>query len=156
MVRLVTVPDTTWLYIRGSMQMVFYYHMIYSPETNNESKTLDYIHTRVHALLLPPVRYSDSSNKKDTGIVVTACSFRRKCCWLRHGKSLNTESEYICLRPGHGPLQESVFMCLCHSEILALRKLMLPSVFWHPSSRSGTGPKNAGQHRLIPVSDQFQ
>ncbi len=41
------VPDAIWLYIRGWMQMAFYYHMIYSPETNNQSKTLDYIHTFV-------------------------------------------------------------------------------------------------------------
>jgi hypothetical protein len=39
------VPDTTSLYIRGWMQMVFYYHMIYSPKTNNQGKTLEYIHT---------------------------------------------------------------------------------------------------------------
>jgi hypothetical protein len=27
--------------------MVFYYHMIYSTEANNQDKTLDYIHTFV-------------------------------------------------------------------------------------------------------------
>ncbi len=44
------VPDTTSLYIRGWMQMVFYYHMIYSPETNNQGKTLDYIHTTANTI----------------------------------------------------------------------------------------------------------
>jgi hypothetical protein len=34
------VPDTTLVYIRGWMQMVFYYHMIFSPETINQSETL--------------------------------------------------------------------------------------------------------------------
>jgi hypothetical protein len=43
----VSVPYATWLYIRGWMQMVFYYHMIYSPDTNNQGKTLDYILTLV-------------------------------------------------------------------------------------------------------------
>ncbi len=34
------MPDATVVYIRGWMQMVFYYHMIYSPETDNQCKTL--------------------------------------------------------------------------------------------------------------------
>ncbi len=35
-----TVPDATFVYIRGWIQMVFYYHIIYCPETNNQHKTL--------------------------------------------------------------------------------------------------------------------
>jgi hypothetical protein len=43
----VFVANATLVYIRGWMQMVFYYHMIYSPEINNLSKILGYIHTFV-------------------------------------------------------------------------------------------------------------
>jgi hypothetical protein len=32
--------------------MVFYYHMIYSPETNNQGKTSDYIHTIVATMYM--------------------------------------------------------------------------------------------------------
>jgi hypothetical protein len=34
-----SVPDATFVFIRGWMQMAFYYHMIYSPKTNNQGKT---------------------------------------------------------------------------------------------------------------------
>ncbi len=42
----VIVPEATLVYIRGWMQMAFYYHIIYSPETNNQGKTSDYIYIR--------------------------------------------------------------------------------------------------------------
>ncbi len=47
MLTIIIVPDATCVYIRGWMQMVFYYHMIYSPETNNQVKTSSSIHTIV-------------------------------------------------------------------------------------------------------------
>ncbi len=47
-----TVPDATRVYITGWMQMVFYYYMIYSPDTNNQGKTSGYIHTIVATLYL--------------------------------------------------------------------------------------------------------
>jgi hypothetical protein len=44
---MITLCPTRPVYIRGLMQMVYYYHMIYSPETNNQGKTSGYIHTIV-------------------------------------------------------------------------------------------------------------
>jgi hypothetical protein len=38
------VPDTVFLYTRGWMQMVFYYHMIYSPETDRQIKHRSWLH----------------------------------------------------------------------------------------------------------------
>jgi hypothetical protein len=38
------VPEATSVFIRGWMQMVSYYHMIYSPATNNQGKTSDNIY----------------------------------------------------------------------------------------------------------------
>jgi hypothetical protein len=44
MTSIISMPDATRVYIRGWMQMAFYYQIIYSPETNNQIKTSDYIY----------------------------------------------------------------------------------------------------------------
>ncbi len=48
---IIGVPDVAHVYIRGWMQMVFYYHMIYSPETNKQGKTSDYMCTTLTQFL---------------------------------------------------------------------------------------------------------
>jgi hypothetical protein len=51
LISFIFVPDVTVLYIRGWMQMVFYCHMIYSPETK-QNKMVRYLNMVPWTLLL--------------------------------------------------------------------------------------------------------
>ncbi len=81
--KFISVPDATLVYIRGWLQMVFYYHMIYSPETNNQGKTSGYVY----------IYYIQWNKACCFTMLHTLCMMSSWCCigpiwlssWFPHG-----------------------------------------------------------------------